>query len=315
MTTSTEKLCAGRVVLITGAGRGIGREHALAFVEAGAHVIISDVDDSAADVAAEITALGGRAIATTQDITQWAGAEAIVAEAIAEFGHLDVVVNNAGILRDRMFVNMSEKEWDDVIDVHLKGSIAITRHAVDHWRARSKAGEQVHGRVIMTSSPSGLFGNVGQTNYGAAKAALAAVTVMLADELQRIDVTVNAIAPVALTRMTEDLPGFADAAKNALEQTGFNPFDPANISPLVVWLGSVQSEGITGRVFTIMGGEIGVAETWVKGPVITKDGRWNPAELSERIPALVGQARTNSDMMGNPRQGAHQGIADITGEK
>jgi NAD(P)-dependent dehydrogenase (short-subunit alcohol dehydrogenase family) len=314
MSTSSEQLCAGRVVLITGAGRGIGREHALAFVAAGAHVIISDVDDSAAHVAEEITALGGRAIATTQDITQWDGAEAIVAEAIAEFGHLDVVVNNAGILRDRMFVNMSEKEWDDVIDVHLKGSIAITRHAVDHWRARSKAGEDVNGRVIMTSSPSGLFGNIGQTNYGAAKAALAAVTVMLADELQRLDVTVNAIAPVALTRMTEDLPGFADAAKSALEQTGFNPFDPANISPLVVWLGSVQSAGVTGRVFTVMGGEIGVAETWVKGPVITKNGRWDPAELTERIPGLVAQARSNSDMMGNPRQGSAQGIADITGE-
>jgi NAD(P)-dependent dehydrogenase (short-subunit alcohol dehydrogenase family) len=313
MVNTSGALCAGRVVLITGAGRGIGREHALAFIREGADVIVSDVDESAATVAEEIQALGGRAIATTADITSWEGAESIVAAAVAEFGHLDVVVNNAGILRDRMFVNMSEKEWDDVIDVHLKGSIAVTRHAVDHWRARSKAGESVDGRVIMTSSPSGLFGNIGQTNYGAAKAALAAVTVMLADELQRIDVTVNAIAPVALTRMTEDLPGFADAAQQALAQTGFNPFDPANISPLVVWLGSKESAGVTGRVFTVMGGEIGVAETWVKGPVITKDGRWEPTELSDRIPSLVREARSNSDMMGNPRQGANQGIADITG--
>jgi NAD(P)-dependent dehydrogenase (short-subunit alcohol dehydrogenase family) len=306
-------LCAGRVVLITGAGRGIGREHALAFVAEGASVIVSDVDDSATGVAEEIIALGGQAIATTADITTWSGAQQIVEAAIAAFGHLDVVVNNAGILRDRMFVNMSEKEWDDVIDVHLKGSIAITRHAVDHWRARSKAGEQVNGRVIMTSSPSGLFGNIGQTNYGAAKAALAAVTVMLADELQRLDVTVNAIAPVALTRMTEELPGFAEAARQAEEATGFNPFDPANIAPLVVWLGSVESAGITGRVFTIMGGEIGVAETWVKGPVITKQGRWLPSELTDKIPGLVAAARVNSDMMGNPRAGANQGIADITG--
>lgn len=313
MVTTSGALCAGRVVLITGAGRGIGREHALAFFREGADVIVSDVDESAAAVAEEIQALGGRAIATTADITSWDGAESIVTAAVAEFGHLDVVVNNAGILRDRMFVNMSEKEWDDVIDVHLKGSIAVTRHAVDHWRARSKAGESVDGRVIMTSSPSGLFGNIGQTNYGAAKAALAAVTVMLADELQRIDVTVNAIAPVALTRMTEDLPGFADAAQQALAQTGFNPFDPANISPLVVWLGSTESAGVTGRVFTVMGGEIGVAETWVKGPVITKDGRWEPSELGDRIPNLVREARSNSDMMGNPRQGANQGIADITG--
>jgi NAD(P)-dependent dehydrogenase (short-subunit alcohol dehydrogenase family) len=306
-------ICNGRVVLITGAGRGIGREHALLFAREGASVIVSDIDDSSEQVAAEILASGTPAVATTADITSWTGAESIVDLALREFGHLDVVVNNAGILRDRMFVNMSEKEWDDVIDVHLKGSIAITRHAVDSWRSRTKAGEQVAGRVIMTSSASGIFGNVGQTNYGAAKAALAAVTVILADELARLDVTVNAIAPVALTRMTEELPGFADAARQAEESTGFNPFDPANVSPLVVWLGSTQSTGVTGRVFTVMGGEIGVAETWVKGPVITKSGRWEPAELGALVPGLTNQARQNSDMMGNPRQGPTQGVGDITG--
>jgi NAD(P)-dependent dehydrogenase (short-subunit alcohol dehydrogenase family) len=298
---TSQQLCAGRIVLITGAGRGIGREHALLFAHEGASLVLSDIDDSAEQVAEEIRAQGGSAIATTADITSWSGAQDVVDVALREFGHLDVVVNNAGILRDRMFVNMSEKEWDDVIDVHLKGSIAVTRAAVDSWRARTKAGEQVAGRVIMTSSPSGLFGNVGQTNYGAAKAALAAVTVILSDELARLDVTVNAIAPVALTRMTEDLPGFADAAKQAVEATGFNPFDPANIAPLVVWLGSVESAGITGRVFTVMGGEIGVAETWVKGPVIVKEGRWDPRELTDRIPALVQGARPNSDMSGNSR--------------
>ena len=309
----TSGICQGRVVLITGAGRGIGREHAFLFAREGASVIVSDIDESAEHVAAELVAGGTRAIATTADITSWAGAESIVDLALREFGKLDVVVNNAGILRDRMFVNMSEKEWDDVIDVHLKGSIAITRHAVDSWRARTKAGEQVAGRVIMTSSASGIFGKVGQTNYGAAKAALAAVTVILADELARLDVTVNAIAPVALTRMTEELPGFADAARQAQESTGFNPFDPANVSPLVVWLGSTQSTGVTGRVFTVMGGEIGVAETWVKGPVITKSGRWEPSELGALVPELTKQARANSDMMGNTRQGMSQGVGDITG--
>jgi NAD(P)-dependent dehydrogenase (short-subunit alcohol dehydrogenase family) len=309
----SEGLCAGRVVLITGAGRGIGREHARLFAREGASVVLSDVDDSAEQVAAELIQDGASAVSTTADITSWSGAEHIVDLALREFGHLDVVVNNAGILRDRMFVNMTEKEWDDVIDVHLKGSIAITRHAVDSWRSRTKAGEQVAGRVIMTSSPSGIFGNAGQSNYGAAKAALAAVTVMLADELARLDVTVNAIAPVALTRMTEELPGFADAARQAEESTGFNPFDPANISPLVVWLGSTQSAGITGRVFTVMGGEIGVAETWVKGPVITKSGRWEPDELGALLPGLVDQARPNSDMMGNPRTDVSRGIGDITG--
>lgn len=306
-------VCAGRVVLITGAGRGIGREHARLFAREGASVVLSDVDDSAEQVAAELVRGGASAVSTTDDITSWSGAESIVDFALREFGHLDVVVNNAGILRDRMFVNMSEKEWDDVIDVHLKGSIAITRHAVDSWRARTKAGEQVAGRVIMTSSPSGLFGNAGQSNYGAAKAALAAVTVILADELSRLDVTVNAIAPVALTRMTEELPGFADAARQVEASTGFNPFDPANISPLVVWLGSTQSAGITGRVFTVMGGEIGVAETWVKGPVITKSGRWEPNELGALLPGLLEQARPNSDMMGNPRGGVSRGVGDITG--
>jgi NAD(P)-dependent dehydrogenase (short-subunit alcohol dehydrogenase family) len=301
MTNQGTGICAGRIVLITGAGRGIGREHALLFAREGANLVLSDVDDSGEQVAAEVRDLGVEAVVTNADITSWDGAGAAVELALQTFGRLDVVVNNAGILRDRMFVNMSEKEWDDVIDVHLKGSIAITRHAVDSWRTRTKAGEQVAGRVIMTSSPSGLFGNVGQTNYGAAKAALAAVTVILADELARLDVTVNAIAPVALTRMTEELPGFADAARQAEQETGFNPYAPANIAPLVVWLGSTESSAVTGRVFTVMGGEIGVAETWVKGPVITKSGRWSPDELTALVPDLVAKARANSDMLGNTR--------------
>jgi NAD(P)-dependent dehydrogenase (short-subunit alcohol dehydrogenase family) len=307
----TNGLCENRVVLITGAGRGIGREHALAFAAAGAKVVVNDLgggrDGSGADanpaqlVADEINASGGVAVANADNIATWDGARAAVASAVAAFGGLDVVVNNAGILRDRMFVNMTEDEWDSVIAVHLRGSFAVTRHAVDYWRERSKAGEQVDARVIMTSSPSGLFGNVGQANYGSAKAALAGLTVILADELARLGVTVNAIAPVALTRMTEELPGFVEAAKKAMEETGFNPYDPAHIAPLVVWLGSAESREVTGRVFTVMGGEIGVAETWVKGPTVTSEGPWDPREFSTAIPALVARARPNSDMLGRPR--------------
>ena len=304
-------LCAGRVVLVTGAGRGIGHEHALAFAAQGASVVVNDlggaVDGSGSDRSAaqivvdEINASGGSAVVNSDDVSTWSGAAAAVQTAIEAFGGLDVVVNNAGILRDRMFVNMTEDEWDSVIAVHLKGSFAVTRHAVDYWRAQVKSGATVDGRVIMTSSPSGLFGNVGQANYGAAKAALAGLTVILADELQRLGVTVNAIAPIALTRMTEGLPGFVEAAKQALEETGFNPFDPSHIAPLVVWLGSTASAGVTGRVFTVMGGEIGVAEPWVKGPTVTSTEPWNPESFTALIPALVEQARRNSDMSGRPR--------------
>jgi NAD(P)-dependent dehydrogenase (short-subunit alcohol dehydrogenase family) len=310
-------ICDGRVVIVTGAGRGIGREHALAFAREGAKVVVNDLGATtegegadaspAQQVVAEIRAMGGEAVVNGDDVSDWDGAQRLVQAALDAFGDLHVLVNNAGILRDRMFVNMSPEEWDAVIAVHLRGSFAPTRHAVTYWRARAKEGHPVDGRVINTSSPSGLFGNVGQANYGAAKAALAAFTVILADELGRLGVTVNAIAPVALTRMTEGLPGMAEAARAAEEATGFNPLDPANISPLVVWLGSPQSAGVTGRVFTVSGGEIGVAETWVKGPVATKQGRWQPAELTDVVPGLVERARGNSDMFGNTRAPGAQG--------
>lgn len=301
-------ICEGRVVVITGAGRGIGREHALAFAREGARVVVNDlggsVDGAGADaspaqqVVDEIRALGGEAIANTDSVTDYAGAGRIVQAAIDTFGGLDVVVNNAGILRDRMFVNMTEEEFDSVIAVHLRGTFAVSRHAVDYWRARAKAGETNDARIISTSSPSGIFGNIGQANYGAAKAGIAAMTIILADELGRLGVTANAIAPVALTRMTEGLGLVAESEGTA---GGFSAMDPANISPLVVWLGSPLSAGVTGRVFTVVGGEIGVAEPWVKGPVATKDGRWDPAELTDVVPGLVARARGNSDMGGNPR--------------
>lgn len=305
-------ICDGRIVIITGAGRGIGREHALAFAREGARVVVNDrggsVEGSGADespaqqVADEIAALGGQAVANTDDVTDYTGAGRIVQQAIDTFGGLDVVVNNAGILRDRMFVNMTEEEFDSVIAVHLRGTFAVSRHAADYWRARSKAGESNDARIINTSSPSGIFGNVGQANYGAAKAAIATMTIIQADELARIGVTANAIAPVALTRMTEGLPLFAEMAKVEPDATGYHPMDPANISPLVVWLGSAESAGVTGRIFTITGNEIGVAEPWVKGPTASKDGgRWDPAELTAVVPDMVARARGNSDMFGNPR--------------
>jgi NAD(P)-dependent dehydrogenase (short-subunit alcohol dehydrogenase family) len=305
-------ICDGRIVVITGAGRGIGREHALAFAREGAKIVVNDrggaVDGGGSDVSPaqqvveEIQAMGGEAVANADDVTDFAGAGRIIQAAIDAFGGLDVVVNNAGILRDRMFVNMTPEEFDSVIAVHLRGTFAVSRHAADYWRARSKAGESNDARIINTSSPSGIFGNIGQANYGSAKAAIAAMTVILADELARIGVTVNAIAPVALTRMTEGLPMFAELAKLEPDASGYHPLDPANISPLVVWLGSAESAGVTGRVFTITGNEIGVAEPWVKGPTAAKEsGGWAPAELGAVIPELVGDARGSSDMFGNPR--------------
>lgn len=305
-------ICEGRVVVITGAGRGIGREHALAFAREGAKVVVNDrggavdgggTDESPAEqVVAEITAMGGQAVANADDVTDYEGAGRIVQAAIDAFGGLDVVVNNAGILRDRMFVNMTPEEFDSVIAVHLRGTFAVSRHAADYWRARAKAGETNDARIINTSSPSGIFGNIGQANYGAAKAAIATMTVILADELARIGVTVNAIAPVALTRMTEGLPLFEELSKMEPDALGYHPLDPANISPLVVWLGSAQSAGVTGRVFTITGNEIGVAEPWVKGPTAAREaGGWAPAELGDVVPGLVEQARGASDMFGNPR--------------
>lgn len=307
-------LCANRVVVITGAGRGIGREHALAFAREGAKVVVNDLggatDGSGSDetpaqqVVEEIRALGAQAVVSTHDVSDWDGAKALIDLALDTFGGLDVVVNNAGILRDRMFVNMTPQEWDSVMAVHLRGTFAVSRHAVDYWRARAKAGESNDARIINTSSPSGIFGNIGQANYGAAKAGIATFTVILADELGRLGVTANAIAPIARTRMTENLVGLMEdtaGSSSADDGAGFDAFDPANISPLVVWLGSPASAGVTGRVFTVGGAEIGVAEPWVKGPTVTHTQRWTPEELSEVLPALVDQARGNSDMAGMPR--------------
>jgi NAD(P)-dependent dehydrogenase (short-subunit alcohol dehydrogenase family) len=297
----------GRVAVVTGAGNGIGREHALAFAAEGAKVIVNDIGGSrdgtgtdagpAQQVVDEIKAAGGEAVANTDDISSFDGAKKLIDQAIDTFGGLDVLVNNAGILRDRMMVNMTEAEWDAVIKVHLKGTFGPAHHAAAYWRDQSKAGNQPVARIINTTSPSGLFGNLGQTNYGAAKAGIAAFTVIAAGELGRYGVTVNAIAPTALTRMTEDLMGI-QAMTTSEDKKAAEALSPDHISPLVVWLGSPLSGDVTGRVFGVWGNRIIVEEPWVNGPQVDREEKWAPGELTEVIPGLVKQARNNSDMTG-----------------
>ena len=291
-------ICDGRVVIVTGAGRGIGRGHAIEFARQGAKVVVNDlggaVDGSGSDlspaeqVVEEIKGMGGEAVANADNVATWEGAQRLINTAVESFGDLHVLVNNAGILRDRMLVNMTEEEWDAVITVHLKGTFGPARWAAAYWRDKAKAGEQLDVRIINTSSTSGIFGNPGQTNYGAAKAGIAAFTIIAARELGRYGITVNAIAPAALTRMTENLGMGARAREIPADQ--FNRMDPDNIAPLVVWLGSEQSKEITGRVFLVSGGRIAVAEGWNPGPGEDKGDRWDPAELGDVVPKLVAQA-------------------------
>jgi NAD(P)-dependent dehydrogenase (short-subunit alcohol dehydrogenase family) len=283
----------GKVAVVTGAGRGIGREHALALARAGAKIVVNDLGASLAgegadagpahDVVREIQALGGEAVADGENVADFAGAKRLIDGAVAAFGRLDILVNNAGILRDRMLVNMEEHEWDAVIEVHLKGHFAPTRHAAAHWRERSKAGDQVNARVINTSSPSGVFGNVGQLNYGAAKAGIVGFTLIAAQELQRYGVTVNAIAPNARTRMTEAAFGEIPPPEN-----GFDAADPANNSPIVVALCADEAQDITGQVFFIYGGVVNMLSGWEAGELFANDERWDPdallQELRERLP-------------------------------
>ena len=283
----------GKVAVVTGAGRGIGREHALALARAGAKIVVNDLGASLAgegadtgpahDVVREIEALGGEAVADGENVADFAGAKRLIDGAVAAFGRLDILVNNAGILRDRMLVNMEEHEWDAVIEVHLKGHFAPTRHAAAHWRERSKAGDQVAGRVINTSSPSGVFGNVGQVNYGAAKAGIVGFTLIAAQELQRYGVTVNAIAPNARTRMTEAAFGEIPAPEE-----GFDPADPANNSPIVVALCADEAQDITGQVFFVYGGAVNMLTGWQAGELFAHAERWDPDallhELRKRLP-------------------------------
>jgi NAD(P)-dependent dehydrogenase (short-subunit alcohol dehydrogenase family) len=294
-------ICDDRVAIVTGAGRGIGREHALLLAAQGAKVVVNDiggsVDGSGSDVGPaqqvvdEITAKSGQAVANTDDVSEWAGAEKLIGAAVEVFGKLDVLINNAGILRDRMLVNMTEAEWDAVIKVHLKGTFAPSHFAANHWRERSKAGDQVDARIINTSSPSGIYGNVGQTNYGAAKAGIALFTIIAAKELARYDVTVNAIAPAALTRMTEDL-GMGQLDDEAKEQ-----MSPKHIAPIVCWLASPLSAGVTGRIFDVSGRMLSVSEGWHRGPTIDHPDD-DPEVLGHAVADLVAQARPNANMFG-----------------
>lgn len=283
----------GRVVVVTGAGRGIGRAHALAFAGEGAKVVVNDIGAAldgqgnsagpAQDVVDEIVARGGLAVANTDDIADWTGAQRLIGTAVDAFGGLDVLVNNAGFLRDRMLVNLSEADWDAVIRVHLKGHFAPMRHAAAYWRGESKAGRQPAARVINTSSGAGLLGSVGQGNYSAAKAGIAGLTVIAAAEFARYGITVNAIAPAARTRMTEQ----AFAEDMAAPDGGFDAMAPDNVSPLVVWLGSAASADVTGRVFEVDGGRVSLAQGWRHGPVQDKGARWAPAELGPVVHKLI----------------------------
>ena len=289
-------ICEGRVVIVTGAGRGIGRAHALEFARQGAKVVVNDLGSAAdgsgsaagpaAEVVETIRAAGGNAVANADDIADWEGARRLVDAAITAFGRLDVLVNNAGFTRDRMVVGASEEEWDAVIRVHLKGHFAPTRHAAAYWRERVKSGEKVDARIINTSSGAGLLGSVGQGAYSAAKAGIAALTLVEAAELARYGVTANAIAPAARTRMTETV--FADMMKKP--ETGFDVMAPENVSPLVAWLGSEESRDVNGRVFEVSGGVISVAEGWREGPKVDRGARWDPREVGPAVRDLLAKS-------------------------
>ncbi|MGW7045606.1 SDR family oxidoreductase [Streptomyces avermitilis] len=286
----------GRVVIVTGAGRGLGRAHALAYAAEGAKVVVNDLgvgldgapgpDSSAGQVVDEIRAAGGEAVAHGGDIATSAGAASLVAAALETYGRLDTLVNNAGFLRDRMLVNLEEDDWDAVLRVHLTGHFLPLRHAAAHWRAETKAGRTPRARIVNTSSGAGLLGSVGQGNYSAAKAGIVGLTLVAAAELARYGVQVNAIAPAARTRMTER----AFAGTMAAPDAGFDAMAPENVSPLVVWLGSAASAGVTGRVFETEGGRITVMEGWRPGPTADKGARWTPAEAGETAWKLLAEA-------------------------
>jgi NAD(P)-dependent dehydrogenase (short-subunit alcohol dehydrogenase family) len=298
-------ICDGRVVVITGAGRGLGRSHALAFAREGAKVVVNDLggapdgtgasDEPVHQVVAEIRALGGEAIANTDDVSDFDAAANIIESAVAAFGTLDVVVNNAGILRDRMFVNTTPEEWDAVIRVHLRGHFCVGRHAAAYWRDQSKAGVDVDARLINTSSGAGLMGSVAQTAYAAAKAGIAAMTIVTAVELARYGVTVNGLAPSARTRLTEGV--FVDMMKE-VEPGQFDAMDPDNISPIVVWLGSKESKDVTGRMFEIEGGSLSVCDGWQHGTPITKDRRWEPAEIGPAVREMIAKGPAPAPVYG-----------------
>jgi NAD(P)-dependent dehydrogenase (short-subunit alcohol dehydrogenase family) len=296
------RLCEGKIAIVTGAGRGIGREHALSLASQGAKVVVNDlggnIDGSGGDlspaeqVVQEIKGMGGEAVANGDSVSDWAGAERLINTAIETFGDLNIVVNNAGILRDRMLFSMSEAEWDAVINVHLKGTFAPTRFACVYWREQSKAGKPVSGRIINTTSVSGIYGNPGQTNYGAAKAGIASFTNIAALEMARYGVTVNAVAPVALTRMTEGLGPAPESDEDREKRS------PRWIAPIVTWLASDEAAEVTGRIFEASGDVLAVSEGWVRGPKHAPVD--DPTVLGPIVAELLAKARKNSGMDGTP---------------
>ncbi|MET8137523.1 SDR family oxidoreductase [Streptomyces sp. NPDC005251] len=301
---SARLLCEGRVVIVTGAGRGLGRAHALAYAAEGARLVVNDLgvgldgtpgpDSPARQVAEEIRAAGGEAVAHGGDIATTEGAASVVRAALETYGRLDTLVNNAGFLRDRMLVNLDEDDWDAVMRVHLKGHFLPLQQAAAHWRAEARAGRAPDARVVNTSSGAGLLGSVGQGNYSAAKAGILALTLVAAAEMGRYGVHVNAIAPAARTRMTERT--FADTM--SAPGSGFDAMAPGNVSPLVVWLGSAASAGVTGRVFETEGGRITVMEGWRPGPSADNGARWTPAEAGETARKLLTAAQTPGAVYG-----------------
>lgn len=281
-------ICDGRTIIVTGAGGGLGRAYAEALAQAGANVVVNDIrGDAARQVVAAIEANGGKALANDGDITSLDGARAIVEAAENAYGTVHGVVNNAGVVRDRMFIKMTEQEWDDVMRVHLRGHFCLANVLANRWRDAAKVGDTVDGRIVNTTSGAGLQGSIAQGNYSAAKGGIATLTLVQAAELGRYGVTANAIAPAARTGMTEEV--FADMMKKP-EGEDFDFFDPANVAPIVVWLCSPASAKISGRVFEAQGGELSVADGWQTGKIRDKGRRWEPEELTEVVDALIAEA-------------------------
>jgi len=286
-------LLDGKIAIVTGAGRGIGRGHARLLAAHGARVVVNDADgDAARTVAAEIEQASGVAAADNNDVSTWSGGEALVQHAVDEYGRLDILVNNAGILRDAMSFNITEEDWDAVLTVHLKGHMSTCRAAAQHWRERAKGGEELRGRIINTASESGLFGQAGQINYSTAKAGILSMTIVLARELRKYNVTANVVCPRALTRMTESMPGAADYMQGP-------EWDPDNIAPVVGFLASDEAADVNGQVFVVWGTKVHLMQGWQKVNTLDRlEGRWTPAELIGRKDELFGGHRSKVPPMG-----------------
>ncbi len=288
-------ICHGRTAIITGAGGGLGRAYALAFAAEGANVVVNDIRRDAADaVVAEVQAAGGRALANDGDITAIAGAQGIVDAAVAAFGDVQILVNNAGVLRDRMFLSLTEDDWDTVMRVHLRGHFCLANVLARRWRDQKKAGQPVDARIVNTSSGAGLQGSIGQSNYVAAKGGIAALTLVQAAELARYGITVNSLAPAARTAMTEG--AMPEMVKKP--EGGFDVWDPMNVAAIVVWLGSAYSAHVTGRCFEAKGGELSIAEGWHTGTIVDKGARWSPAELGAVVDRLIAEGRPAQKVYG-----------------